>query len=73
MVLLSGVLPVRPSLPLLLILQKTFVRLSTYNDTLPVIPGPLTHNPPLFQKLNLLNIFDISYISYNLESLFMTS
>ena len=43
----------------LLILQKIFVRLATYNDTYPVIPGLLTHTSPLFQKLKLLNIFDI--------------
>ena len=43
----------------LLVLQKKFVRLSTYNDNYPSIPGPLAHTPPLFKKLNLLNIFDI--------------
>ena len=28
-------------------------------DFFPLIPGPLEHTPPLFYKLNLLNIFDI--------------
>ena len=41
------------------VLQKKFVRLATYNDAYPVIPGPLAHTPPLFHKLNLLTIFDI--------------
>ena len=41
------------------ILQKKFVRLVTYNDTYPVVPGPLTHTPPLFYKLKILTIFDI--------------
>ena len=45
------------------ILQKKFVRMATFNDTYPLIPGPLTHTPPLFYKLNLLTIFDI----YNLQ------
>ena len=35
------------------------VRLATFKDFYPVIPGPLEHTPPLFYKLNLLNIFDI--------------
>ena len=41
------------------ILQKRFVRLATYNDNYPIVPGPLAHTPPLFHKLNLLTIFDI--------------
>ena len=34
------------------------MRLATFQDFYPVIPGPLEHTP-LFYKLNLLNIFDI--------------
>ena len=42
------------------ILQKIFVRMmATSNDTYIVVPGPLTHSPPLFLKLKLLTIFDI--------------
>ena len=40
-------------------LQKKFVQLATFNDLYPPIPGTLVHTPPLFHKLNLLNIFDI--------------
>ena len=43
----------------ILILQKKIVRLATFKDFYPVIPGSLEHTPPLFYKLNLLNIFDI--------------
>ena len=43
----------------LYILQKKFVRLVTFNDTFPSEYRPLSHTPPLFQKLNILNIFDI--------------
>ena len=35
------------------------MRLVTFKDFYPVIPGSLEHTPPLFYKLNLLNIFDI--------------
>ena len=41
------------------IMQKRFVRMATFNDQYPIIPGPLTHTPPLFYKLGILNIFDI--------------
>ena len=40
-------------------LQKTFVRMATFNDEYPIIPGPLAHTPPLFCKLKLLSIFQI--------------
>ena len=42
--------------------QKKFVRLVTYNDNYPIIPGPLPHTPPLFHQLNLLTIFDIYHL-----------
>ena len=41
------------------IIQKKIVRMITYNDNFPIIPGPLVHTPPLFRKLNMLNIYDI--------------
>ena len=43
----------------ILVLQKKIVRLATFMDFFPLIPGPLERTPPLFYKLNLLNIFDI--------------
>ena len=46
------------------IMQKKIVRMITYNDNYPTIPGPLAHSPPLFHKLNMLNIYDI----YNLQA-----
>ena len=45
------------------IMQKTFVRMATHKDGYPEVPGPLAHTPPLFNKLNLLTIYDI----YNLQ------
>ena len=36
------------------ILQKKIVRMATFNDNYPSIPGPLTHTPPLFLKLKIL-------------------
>ena len=41
------------------ILQKKFVRMATFNDGYPVVPGPLAHTPPLFYKLRLLTIYEI--------------
>ena len=41
------------------LIQKKFVRMATYNDFYPDVPGPLSHTPPLFHKLNILTIFDI--------------
>ena len=43
----------------ILILQKRFVRLATYNDTYPDVPGPLSHTISLFHRLKILKIFDI--------------
>ena len=40
-------------------MQKTFVRMATYNDSYPATPAPLVHTPPLFHKLKVLKIFDI--------------
>ena len=41
------------------ILQKTFVRMATNNDTNFTIHRGLAHTPPLFHQLNLLTIYDI--------------
>ena len=41
------------------ILQKTFVRMATNNDTYFTIHRGLAHTPPLFNQLNLLTIYDI--------------
>ena len=43
----------------ILILQKKSVCTATFNDGFHILPGPLAHTPPLFHKLNLLNIFKI--------------
>ena len=40
-------------------LQKRAVRMITFNDSLPVTPGPLCHSNPLFNKLGILKIDDI--------------
>ena len=40
-------------------MQKKIVRMITYNDNFPIIPGPLAHTPPLFHKLKILKIYDI--------------
>ena len=40
-------------------MQKTFVRIATYNDSYHATPGPLVHTPPLFHKLKVLTIFGI--------------
>jgi len=39
--------------------QKKIVRLLTFNDTFSNTPGALEHSPPLFYRLELLNIYDI--------------
>ena len=33
--------------------------MATYNDGYPDPPGPLVHSSPLFQRLNILTVFDI--------------
>ena len=43
----------------LYILQKKFVRIATFNDTISTDHGPLSHTPPLFYQLKILNLFDI--------------
>ena len=47
------------------IIQKKIVRLITYNDDKPASPGALVHTPPLFYKLNILNIFDVFKLELN--------
>ena len=41
------------------VLQKRVVRLMTYDDQFPLIPGPLPASSPLFVKLELLKLNDI--------------
>ena len=41
------------------ILQNRVVRLLTYNDQFPIIPGPLPASTPLFCKLGFLKIKDL--------------
>ena len=41
------------------ILHKKIVRLMTYNDALPDVPGPLAHSQPLFKELEILAIFEL--------------
>ena len=43
----------------LLILQKQVVRLMTYNDQFPIIPGPLYPSTSLFLKLQIIKVSDI--------------
>ena len=43
----------------ILTLQNKFVRMATFNDALPEIPGALTKALPLFYRLKILTIFDI--------------
>ena len=38
----------------LLILQKRALRLMTYNDVYPTVPGPLISSVPIFVKLGIL-------------------
>ena len=33
--------------------------MATFKDGYPTIPGPLTHTPPLFNKLKILTIYEI--------------
>ena len=40
----------------LLVLQKRFLRIITYNDTLPLVPGPLHPTDSLFYKLEILKV-----------------
>ena len=52
------------SLNIIQVLQKRVVRLMTYNDTLPVFPGPLPAPSPLFVKLGFLKLKDIYKYPY---------
>ena len=47
------------------IIQKRIVRLITFNDKFPVLPGPLFHTPPLFYELKILTIFDVFKLEIN--------
>ena len=41
------------------VLQKRVMRLLTFNDVYPSIPGPLSPTAPIFAKLNALKVDDI--------------
>ena len=41
------------------VLQKRALRIITYKDTLPSVPGPLHHTDPLFLKLEILKVYDV--------------
>ena len=41
------------------VLQKRVLRIITYKDTLPSVPGPLHHTDPLFLKLEILKVYDV--------------
>ena len=43
----------------ILVLQKRVLRIITYNDTLPSVPGPLYPTDSLFYKLEILKIQDV--------------
>ena len=43
----------------ILVLQKRALRIITFNDTLPPVPGPLQPSTPLFYKLDILKIYDV--------------
>ena len=43
----------------LLIIQKRAIRLMTYKDQFPLIPGPLHPSNPLFRELQILKVNDI--------------
>ena len=49
----------KTELDILLVLQKKASRLMTFNDTYPIVPGPLIPSDPLFIKLETLKIMDI--------------
>ena len=43
----------------LLVLQKRFLRIITYNDTLPLVPGPLHPTDSFFYQLEILKVQDV--------------
>ena len=43
----------------ILVLQKRALRIITYNDALPLVPGPLLPTDPLFYKMDILKVNDI--------------
>ena len=43
----------------ILVLQKRALRIITFNDTLPPVPGRLQPSAPLFYKLDILKIYDV--------------
>ena len=49
----------RTELDKILILQKRVMRLMTFNDVSPAIPGPLSCADPIFVKMNSMKVEDI--------------
>ena len=43
----------------ILVLQKRALRIITYNDRLPSVPGPLRPSTPLFHKMDISKIYDV--------------
>ena len=43
----------------ILVLQNRALRIITYNDKLPLVPGPLHPSTPLFYKMLILKIYDV--------------
>ena len=43
----------------IIVLQKKAIRVITFNERLPVLPGPLCSSTPLFSRLELLKFHDI--------------
>ena len=65
----------------ILVLQKRALRIITYNDALPLVPGPLHPSDPLFYKVDILKVMifssfrllNLSLIVYSLlHQLFFT-
>ena len=59
-----------------LILQKRTIRLMTFNDGFPLIPGPLRPTDPIFIKLNFMKVEDIykcQVFKFVFKSLYQTS
>ena len=43
----------------ILVLQKRALRIITYDDNLPIMPGPLHRSTPLFYNMEILKIYDV--------------
>ena len=43
----------------ILVLQKRAIQVITFNDKLPLVPGPLHPANPLFYEMEILKIYDV--------------